>query len=152
QITTYEPNALNQYVAVSGHDTPGYDGRFNLTHYDGWTYSYDADNRLISASGTANGQFHSALFVYDGAGRCVKRTIDGIKTEFTYDGWKPVAEWPETGALFAWNLYGSGDDEILVRKQPSTRDQLTDDEGYVYYHLDAFGNVQFLLGETNKGL
>jgi RHS repeat-associated protein len=45
----------------------------------------------------------------------------------------------------AWNLYGPGADEILVRFQYSTG-------GYIHYHLDAMGNVQFLLGEGNLGL
>ncbi len=42
---------------------------------------------------------------------CVKRTINGAVTLFTYDGWKPILEWNGAGALLAWNIYGSGPDE-----------------------------------------
>ena len=144
-VTNYTPNGLNQYTAVSGHTAPLYDTKFNLSGYDGWTYIYDADKRLISA-GSATGGGHSAQFVYDGLGRCVKRTIDGVSTVYTYDEWKTVAEWSDAGAFVAWNLYGPGADEILVRYQPNTG-------GYLHYHLDAMGNVQFLLsGELNLGL
>jgi hypothetical protein len=58
--------------------------------------------------------------------------------------WKPIVEWKwVNGAsqLVAWNLYGPGADEILVRNQPGA-------PGYTYYHLDAMGNVQFLLSDT----
>ncbi len=144
-VTNYTPNGLNQYTAVSGHTAPLYDTKFNLSGYDGWIYMYDADKRLVSASSAAGGG-HSAQFVYDGLGRCVKRTIDGVSTVYTYDEWKTVVEWSDTGAFVAWNLYGPGADEILVRYQPNTG-------GYVHYHLDAMGNVQFLLsGELNLGL
>ncbi len=148
QTTSYTPNHLNQYTAVTGQSTMSYDEKFNLSAYDGWTYVYDAEKRLISASGsgTAMAPGHSAQFVYDGAGRCVKRTIDGAVTVFTYDDWKPIVEWTGGGAFVAWNLYGSGADEILVRYQPNLG-------GHVHYHLDALGNVQFLLsGEAHLGL
>ena len=114
------PSGVNQYTSVSGH-TLAYDANFNLSGYDAWSYVYDAEKRLISASGsgTAMGQGHSAQFVYDGLGRCVKRTIDNVTTLITYDGWKPVAEWNGAGGLVAWNLYGPGADEILVRYDAS---------------------------------
>lgn len=140
-VTNYTPNRLNQYTAVSGHGPPLYDTNFNLSWYEGWTYVYDADKRLISATGGG----HIAQFVYDGVGRCLKRTIDNVSTVFTYDEWKPMVEWDGAGNFVAWNLYGPGADEILVRNQPNTG-------GYVHYHLDARGNVQFLLSQTNSGL
>jgi hypothetical protein len=36
----------------------------NLASYGGWSYGYDADNRLISATGGG----HIVTFVYDGLG------------------------------------------------------------------------------------
>ena len=50
----------------------------------------------------------------------------------------------------AWNLYGPGADEILVRYQPDTGGG--GNYIHVHYHLDAMGNVQFLLSEANFGL
>lgn len=136
--TSYTPNALNQYTAV-GAQAPVYDGNFNLYQINGWTYIHDADGRLTSATATG----HSAQFVYDGLGRCVKRTIDGVATLFTYDGWKPILEWDAAGNRTAFNVYGPGADEILVRWQAT---------GWLHYHLDRMGNVQFLLDGTNNGL
>jgi hypothetical protein len=52
---------------------PGYDRNGNLISYKGWSYSYDAQNRLTSAS---NG-IHTALFHYDGKNRQIMRSIDG---------------------------------------------------------------------------
>jgi len=142
--TNYDRNHLNQYTAVTGHGSLTYDGNLNVSGYDGWAFVHDAEKRLLSVTG--NG--HSAQFVYDGLGRCVKRTIDGAAIVLTYDGWKPIVEWEwHVGAshLVAWNLYGPGADEILVRNQPNTG-------GYLYYHLDPMGNVQFLLSDTQQGL
>jgi RHS repeat-associated protein len=142
--TVYGPTSgVNQYMSVSGH-TLAYDANFNLSGYDAWSYVYDADKRLISASGsgTAMGQGHSAQFVYDGLGRCVKRTIDNVTTLITYDGWKPIAEWNGAGGLVAWNLYGPGADEILVRYNANV--------GHLYYHLDAHGHVRFLLNGNGE--
>jgi RHS repeat-associated protein len=143
-VTNYTPNSLNQYTAVANHAAQ-YDTKFNLWKYEDWVYTYDADQRLISADSTVDGGHH-AEFVYDGLGRCVRRTIDGTATVFTYDEWKPIVEWTGAGVFVAWNLYGPEEDEILVRYQPNLG-------GYVHYKLDAMGNVQFLLsGQLNLGL
>ena len=115
-----------------------YDANFNLQSYNGWTYLFDAEGRLTSATG--NG--HSATFVYDGLGRCVQRTIDGVDATITYDGWKPVAEWSSTNGLVAWNLYGPGPDEILWRNQAGG-------VGDLHYQTDHEGSVYFLRGSTN---
>jgi RHS repeat-associated protein len=134
--TIFTPNHLNQYTSVTGHGALNYDGNLNVSGYDGWAFVHDSEKRLLSVTG--NG--HSAQFAYDGLGRCVKRTIDGATTLFTYDGWKPVAEWTGAGAFLAWNLYGVGADENLLRFQQNPA-------GYLHYHLDAMGNVQFLLSD-----
>jgi RHS repeat-associated protein len=140
--TIFAANHLNQYTSVTDHGTLSYDGNFDVLGYDGWTFGHDAEKRLLSVTGHG----HSALFAYDGLGRCVKRIIDGATTVFTYDGWKPVAEWTSGGTFVAWNLYGVGADEVLVRYQQNPA-------GYLHYHLDAMGNVQFLLSDQpNPGL
>lgn len=102
---------------------------------------HDADKRLTSAT-TAAGE--SAQFVYDGLGRCVKRTINGVPTVFTYDGWNPMLEWDDAGNFQAWNVYGARADEILMRH--STID------GDVLYHADPHGDVKFLLDWSGNGL
>jgi RHS repeat-associated protein len=165
----YITNAMNQYtnVALTG---LVYDGNFNLTGYGSQVTTFDADNRLISVSGSASGSGGghpissvtkdgsddsslsssgggetinglgggvSGSFVYDGLGRCVKRTINGAVRLFTYDDWKPMLDWDGSGNWFAWNIYGAGADEILARYD--TYGQVT------IYKQDRRGNVVALL-------
>jgi YD repeat-containing protein len=109
---SFDANWMNQYVGIGG-QTVQYDQNFNLSLLNGWTYGYDAEKHLMV---TSNGGGSSASFVYDGLGRCVKRTINGVSTRFVYDGWKAVMEVnPQTNHLVAWNIYGPGADEILWR-------------------------------------
>jgi len=130
----YVHNDLNQYskIVVNGTDRLlQHDYNFNLTSYNGWTYSYDAENRLVSVGGS-----HNATFAYDAVGRCVRRLIDNATTVLTYDQWTPVVEWDGSGNLVATNVYGLGDDEILYRLAGPTQ---------TYYKSDPMGNVRFLL-------
>ncbi len=48
---SYSANGLNQYTAAAG-ATLSYDNRGNLTGDGVWTYAYDADNKLKSATKT----------------------------------------------------------------------------------------------------
>lgn len=131
-VTNYTPNALNQYESIDG-EVNSYDGNFNLVGLGGFAASYDADSHLVWAY---SGEDY-AQFVYDGLGRCVKRTIDWETTLIAYDGWKPIVEWDEWGYFKAWNVYGPGPDEILWR--------YADRYGHLRYHLDRMGHVAFLL-------
>jgi RHS repeat-associated protein len=143
-VTNYSPNTLNQYTGVGGM-TYTYDNNFNLTGTGAFFGVYDAANHLISASNSAGeAPVVVAQFVYDGLGRCVKRTLatangPGVETVFLFDGWKPIAEWyaAKPDYFQAWNVYGPGADEILLRQQG--------DIGYVRFHTDRHGNVAFLV-------
>jgi len=137
--SSYTPNVLNQYTDINGGGLY-YDGNFNLMWTGGFSAGYDADKRLTAiGSGEDYGQF-----VYDGLGRCLKRTIDWETILITYDGWKPIAEWDEWNNLKAWNIYGAGADEILYRHDAYLGD--------LRYHLDRMGNVAFLLDSDGDGI
>ncbi len=74
----YTVSALNQYL-TAGNQSFGYDNNFNLTSGTNPSLSmtYDAENHLLSMSAAGG----SGQFVYDGFGRCVKRTVgvrDGV--------------------------------------------------------------------------
>ena len=73
-------NALNQYTAV-GAVTPTYDANGNLTADGTFTYGYDAENRLISASGAGN----TVSYAYDAQGRRKRKTVNGITTLYVTD-------------------------------------------------------------------
>jgi RHS repeat-associated protein len=134
-VINFDANGMNQYVGIGG-QTVQYDQNFNLSLLNGWSYGYDAEKHLMV---TSNGGGSSASFVYDGLGRCVKRTINGVSTRFVYDGWKAIMEFsPQTNHLVAWNVYGPGADEILWR--------WVEGVGDMRYQHDIHGNVTALLG------
>ena len=141
--TTYNNVDLNQISSIQVNGNPAqtvsWDSNMNLNGYSGWGYSYDAENRLISVSG--NG--HYASFIYDGVGRCVKRSIDGATTVFTFDQWTPVMEWDGSGNWLATNIYGLGDDELVYRLVGSW---------YYFVKSDPMGNVKFLLDAYGNGI
>jgi RHS repeat-associated protein len=142
-VTNYSPNELNQYTNTPGHSY-SYDANFNLTLTQGFNGVYDAANRLVSASngGSLENVPTVAQFVYDGLGRCVKRTFNEVSTVFIYDGWKPIGEFDAWNTFKAWNLYGPGADEILLRQEGKY--------GYLRFHTDRHGNVTFLLNENGE--
>jgi RHS repeat-associated protein len=133
QTTSYTVNWMNQYIGLNWVESL-YDQNFNLYTLNGWRYDYDADKHLVlTTDGTNTGEF-----VYDGLGRCVKRTINGVATIITYDAWKPTMEWDGNGNLSALNVYGPGADEILYRYVAAGSQRFR-------YHHDIHGNVTFLL-------
>jgi RHS repeat-associated protein len=140
ELSVYTPNALNQYTDLNGGGLY-YDGNFNLMWTGGFSAGYDADKRLTAiGSGEDYGQF-----VYDGLGRCLKRTVDWETILITYDGWKPIVEWDQWNGLKAWNVYGTGPDEILYRHDAYLAVDLS-------YHLDRIGNVAFILDGNGNGI
>src|SRR5882724_8902710 len=129
------PNGMNQYTSVGGENLSYDDNRFNLTGYYGAAFSYNAQNQLISASNAGT----SAQFVYDGLGRCVKRTINGVTRFITYDDWNPIYEWDVSGNAVDANFYGARADEIIGRWDSSL--------GFLFYKQDKQGNVVTLLDQ-----
>ena len=127
---------MNQYSAVTG-QTMTYGANFNVSTLNGRSYKYDADKRLLSVT---SGTTTVIACLYDGLGRCVKRTVNGVTTVFTYDEWNPVFEWSGTGAGQAWNMYGARADEILARWDAV--------KGSFVYKQDRIGNVTFLLNSA----
>ncbi|MBI4002360.1 MAG: RHS repeat-associated core domain-containing protein [Nitrospira defluvii] len=73
-------DAANEQTAFAG-ATLTYDGNGNLTNDGVNTYQWDARNRLIAMSGGA-----TATFAYDPLGRRASKTINGVATQFAYDG------------------------------------------------------------------
>src|SRR6185312_14947437 len=58
--TSYTPNGLNQYASVAGTGY-SYDGNGSLTGDGTWTYAYDIQNRLTTATKSGT----SASYIYD---------------------------------------------------------------------------------------
>ncbi|WP_086133321.1 hypothetical protein [Methylocaldum sp. SAD2] len=82
----------------------------NLTGDGVWSYAYDLDHRLTSASKTGL----SATLAYDGEGRLRQTTIGGVTTHLLYDGADLLAEYDSTGNLLRRYVHAPGINESNV--------------------------------------
>lgn len=131
-ITDYKTNNLNQYTGAGG-DSPQYDANGNLSAQGDWSYTYDAQNRLVSATQAG----WSFTFDYDARNRCVLRTSHLIHHPYVaknyyYDGWNLIEEHASWNFLEKRYVHGARIDELVRR---------TDANGVLYYHQDALGST-----------
>jgi RHS repeat-associated protein len=107
----YQVNGLNQYVATSG--TGGtayaYDLNGNLVSDGTTNFVYDAENRLVGASGAK-----AATLSYDPLGRLWQVAAPSGTTGFEYDGDHLLQEYDGAGNRLALHAFGPGADEPLV--------------------------------------
>ncbi|MGH8178549.1 MAG: RHS repeat-associated core domain-containing protein, partial [Steroidobacter sp.] len=134
---SYGVNGLNQYTSVAGvahaHDANG-----NLTSDGVTNFVYDAENRLVSASGAK-----SATLTYDPLGRLFQISGGSDTTQFLYDGDRLVAEY-SGGTLRRRYVHGTGVDEPLLWYEGAgltTRQGLfANHQGSIVAVADANGN------------
>jgi RHS repeat-associated protein len=134
---SYTPNSLDQYSAI-GAVTPAYDGNGNLTYDGTFTYGYDAESRLISASGGGT----TASYAYDAQGRRKSKTVNGTTTIFVQDpqGRALLDYAGSGGAVTNWYAFGQGPNDVLnqVNVSGSTRATYVPDiQGSIVAALDA---------------
>ena len=127
---SYTSNGLNQYTVAAG-ATLAYDSRGNLTGDGVWSYTYDADNKLKSATKTG----YSATLTYDPEGRLSRTTLAGVSTDLYYDGTDLVAEYDGSNNLLRRYVHGPGVDEPLVWYEGSTTTNKT------WLYTDHLGSV-----------
>ncbi len=134
-LTSATYNAANHRTAFGG-QTLTYDLNGNLTTDGTNTYTWNARNQLASLTGPIAGSF-----VYDALGRRQRKTLDGVITDFVYDGLNPVRE--AVGVNTVDLLTGLGIDEYFTRTDASsTRDLLSDALGSTLGLADSSGTVQ----------
>jgi RHS repeat-associated protein len=141
-VTVYTPNDINQYQSVSINnvaDPISNGNQHEVTSYKNVNYTYMKDEHLVGVSSINPN--HTYQMAYDALGRCVKRTVDGVKKYYIYDGERPILEYNATGGLVGYNLYGKGIDEILMRYDPT----LTQEPRTFYYQQDHEGSVTRLV-------
>ena len=137
-------NGLNQYTQISGDGaaTLSHDANGNLTSDGASSFVYDAENRLVRASGAT-----SATLAYDPLGRLWQVSGGSGTTRFVYDGDRLVAEYNASGAILHRYVHGPGVDEPWVWYEgsgvgPASRRYLhTDHQGSVVAIADAAGTV-----------
>ncbi len=131
-------DAANEQIRLNS-TTPNlnYDANGNLlsqTDASGTTnYTWDARNRLMGITGPTT----TASFVYDALGRRTSKTINGVKTDYQYDGNDIVSE-IGGGAVGASYIRSLNIDEPFVRQS----------SGNEYYHVDALGSTLDLTDQS----
>ncbi len=133
---TYTTNNLNQYTARNS-STAAYDNDGNITTgLDGSTYTYDAQNRLLTATKGGSTQ----TYKYDGLNRQVSRTTGSLVYN-VYDGWDLIGEYnPSATTPLNVYLYGAGG--LVKRMTPSNSSY--------YYYQDASGSTTHLADSSGN--
>ena len=132
-VAEYVANNLNEYTSVGGTNYT-YDAKGNLTSDGVWTYGYDYENRLVSATSASS----AVQYQHDAFGRLSERQTSGENAStnrFYYAGWQLVSEYDGAGALQTKYVYGSGIDEPvrMTHYSPVTT--------HYYFHADGLGSV-----------
>jgi RHS repeat-associated protein len=131
--TNYAVNGLNEYTTVSSMSGtgPAYDANGNMTSDGSSIYSYDLENRLVSASG-------GRTMSYDPKGR-LYQTAGGASgtTKFLYDGDALVGEYNASGTMLRRYVHGSGVDEPLVQYNSAALGAANRN----YLHADHQGSI-----------
>ena len=141
--TTYTSNLVNQYTQIAS-QVPTYDADGNMTSYNGWTYTWNGENRLVAAENSDT----RLEFSYDYMGRRLEKKVysKGLLTlydwslekhrKFVYDGYKLIAEFEvedDNATLFASYLWQpTGLDVPLMRIADNTE---------TYYIADGNKNI-----------
>lgn len=126
-------NAANR-LTKWGAKSLTYDANGNLLGDGVNKYSWDARNRLVSVSGPGL----AAGFTYDAYGRRVKKTVNGVSTDYLYDGDNAVQE--KVGGTPTANMLTGAVDELFVRRDAAgTHAVLPDALGSTLALVDSTG-------------
>src|SRR6266851_1165896 len=133
---SYTADALNRYTAVAA-ASPTYDGNSNLTFDGTFTFGYDAENRLTSASGAGN----TATYTFDSQGRRKLKTVNSATTITVTDADnRAVLDYNgSSGALLRWYAYGLGSNDVLNQMTigGSRATMIPDIQGSILATLDS---------------
>lgn len=159
--TAYTVNGLNQYPSVAS-TSYQWDAQGNLTADGVWTYGFDGENRLLTASKTGV----AAVYTYDPRGRRTMKSGTGVTTTLFLDsGDDEIAEYDASNTLTRRFVPGPEIDQPIamvtaagartyfhVNHQGSVV-AMSDASGNLAegpYTYDAYGNVSSSAGEPYK--
>jgi YD repeat-containing protein len=127
-LDIHEPSASTNYNAANrliiGTTAAHYDNAGNQLFYDPFTITYDAENRITSATSAISNVF----FTYDGDGRRVKKVATGGTPTSTY------------------YLY-----DVLGQLAAEYSDPATAATGTSWIHTDMLGSTRMVTGEKPTG-
>ncbi|MDN7134969.1 RHS repeat-associated core domain-containing protein [Pseudidiomarina terrestris] len=140
----YSVNNLNQYTQVTVDGLPeyaNYTSAGNLAGFDGWSYVYDAHNRLVAA----NGPDDTIALSYDATGRLTRTVHNGEVIDYLYDGDELVAEYSSSGTLLRRFIHGLGNDDPVIRYEGAgvnaRRYLLADERGSIIAEMTGNGGL-----------
>lgn len=129
-LTNYVSNSISAYTSIVENavpQTPTYNGNGNLTQFDGNTYQYDTDHRIVGLSGST-----SATYTFDALGRRISKTVAGNTTRFYYDGPRVIEERNGSNQVEATYVWGRWIDDLISMDRNGNR---------YYFHKDDIGSV-----------
>jgi len=119
--TEYTANNLNQYLSITNAISafsPTYDADGNTTNDGTFAYSWDAENRMLSAEPLTptNGatRLNWPMTSWGAAARKSSRHVDGSTWSasatnlWIYDGWNPISEISSAGSQVTTNWWTHG--------------------------------------------
>jgi RHS repeat-associated protein len=143
--SSYTSNNLNQYTAVTNPTlAPTYDDDGDMLTNGNWTYTWNAENRMVSAvNGTTTIEFK-----YDYKGRRVEKKVTEDSTvtkqiRFVYDDYEQIEELDalNSNAVLKKRIWGDG--EIICDIHGSTAYYaLGDANKNITEYLDSSGTIQ----------
>ncbi|MDA3799839.1 MAG: RHS repeat-associated core domain-containing protein, partial [Kiritimatiellae bacterium] len=160
----YEVDSLNAYTEISAYNPAFFHDKFvydldgnmltNQIKYSSevWAYTWNGENRMTSATNTADGTF--VTYAYDFQGRMFSKTTNGDETTFVWNGNHIIAEMTDSLTNFyTWangeTLKASLDGETVFYCHDANKNvtDLVDDSGthFVHYDYSPFGVQSFTL-------
>ncbi|MBX9669586.1 MAG: RHS repeat-associated core domain-containing protein [Candidatus Obscuribacterales bacterium] len=110
--TTYgTADSVNKYPTVGG-VSYSYNGNGCLTGDSTWTFGYDTENHLLTASKTGV----SVTNLYDPVHRQREHQVGSTKNRYVYAGWQRIADYDgATDTLQNRYVYGTDLDDVLIK-------------------------------------
>ena len=108
----------------------------------GWSYVYDAENHLISASGPGG---QTLGFSYDPLGRMIAQAANGVGTYFYYAGNQRIEERDFSNTLHFVYLFETARSTSLLYRQDVTPNTTAP---FLWYLTDAMGNTTHILADN----
>lgn len=136
--SAYQVNTLNQYVSVNGTGR-SYDLDGNLTFDGTWTFGYDTEGHLVSATKPGT----TVTYGYDAAGRRASESVNGQVTHFLSVGGEEIADYDGNLQLLKRYISRPGVDTPVASVAPSGAHafHLTDGQGSVAALVDDAGGL-----------
>jgi RHS repeat-associated protein len=121
-------------IATVNSTSYSYDSAGNMTNDGAHSYTYDAENRVVSVDGGA------ATYSYDQRNWRVKKSVGSGLTHYVWEGGQVLAEHNgSTGTVIVDYIYAAG--RMIAKQESGVRRYFLSDRLSVRMTLDTSGNV-----------